>query len=322
MFDFVRKHTKLMMGMMFLLIIPSFVLFGIDGYSNMGEKGPPVAQVAGLEITQSQWDAAHKDEVDRARESMPTLDVKLLDTPQMRYATLERMVRDRVLLAAAEKLKLVTTNGRLARDLESNPSIASLRLPDGRLDMERYRQLLAAQGMTPEMFESRVRADLSTRQVMLGLTGSSFTPAAEADIALNALFQRREIQLAEFNPVGFAGRVAVSDADLTTFYKDNESLFRAPEQADIEYLVLDLDAIRKTLTVNPDELKSYYEQNAARLSGQEERRASHILLSAPKSAPAGERQKTRVKAEELLATVRKNPDSFADVARNRKAPVL
>ncbi len=315
MFDFVRKHTKLMMGVMFLLIIPSFVLFGIDGYTNMREKGAPVAHVAGLEITQSQWDAAHKEEVDRARESMPTLDVKLLDTPQMRYATLERMVRDRVLLAAAEKLKLVTTDGRLARDLQRNPSIASLRLPDGRLDVERYRQLLAAQGMTPEMFEARVRADLSTRQVMLGLTESSFTPAAEADIALNALFQRREIQLAQFNPSGFAGRVSVSDADVDAFYKSNETLFRAPEQADIEYVVLDLDAIRKTLVINPDELKSYYEQNAVRLSGQEERRASHILLSAPKAAPAADRQKARAKVEELLVAVRKNPDSFADVAR-------
>jgi len=315
MFDFVRKHTKIMMGLMFLLIIPSFVLFGIDGYTNMRQKGAPVAQVAGLDITQSEWDAAHKDEVDRARESMPTLDVKLLDTPQMRYATLERMVRDRVLLAAAEKLKLVTTDGRLARDLERNPTIASLRLPDGRLDMERYRQLLASQGMSPEMFEARVRADLSTRQVMLGVTGSGFTPAAEADIALNALFQRREVQLAKFNPSDFASRVTVSDADLEAFYKRNEALFQAPEQADIEYLVLDLDAIRKTLTLDPQEVKSYYDQNATRLSGQEERRASHILLSAPQTAPAADRQKARAKAEELLAAVRKNPDSFADVAR-------
>ena len=29
MFEFVRKHTKLMMGLMFILIIPSFVMFGV-----------------------------------------------------------------------------------------------------------------------------------------------------------------------------------------------------------------------------------------------------------------------------------------------------
>lgn len=30
MFDFVRKHTKIMMALMFLLIIPAFVLVGVD----------------------------------------------------------------------------------------------------------------------------------------------------------------------------------------------------------------------------------------------------------------------------------------------------
>ena len=37
MFDIFRKHTKIMMMVMFLLIIPSFVLFGIDGYNRMSE---------------------------------------------------------------------------------------------------------------------------------------------------------------------------------------------------------------------------------------------------------------------------------------------
>jgi len=33
MFDFVRKHTRIMQFLLFLLIFPSFVLFGIDGYN-------------------------------------------------------------------------------------------------------------------------------------------------------------------------------------------------------------------------------------------------------------------------------------------------
>ena len=60
MFDYVRKHTKIMMGLLFLLIIPSFVLFGIDGYNRFREKGQAVALVGGHEITQAEWDAAHK----------------------------------------------------------------------------------------------------------------------------------------------------------------------------------------------------------------------------------------------------------------------
>ena len=315
MFDFVRKHTRIMQFLLFLLIFPSFVLFGLEGYNRAQNKGSPVARVDGVDITQAEWDFAHKNEVDRVRESMPTLDVKLLESPEARYATLERLVRDRVLAAAATKLKLVTPDARLARDLQQNPTIASLKRPDGSLDMERYRQLLAAQGMSPEMFEAQVRADLSSRQVLAGVSGSGFAPAADANLALSALLQRREVQVARFNPGDFSAKVTVSDADIEAFYKQNPALFQAPEQATIEFVVLDLDTIKKTLVINEADLRTYFEQNAARLSGQEERRASHILINAPKTASADDRKKARAKADELLAAARKSPDSFADLAR-------
>lgn len=315
MFDLVRKHTKIMMGLMFLLIIPSFVLFGLEGYNRAQNKGTAVARVDGLDITQAEWDFAHKNEVDRVRESMPTLDVKLLESPEARYATLERLVRDRVLAAAATKLKLVTPDARLARDLQQNPTIASLRKPDGALDMDRYRQLLATQGMSPEMFEAQVRADLSSRQVLAGVSGSGFAPAADANLALSALLQRREVQVARFMPADFSAKVVVSDGDIEAFYQQNPALFQAPEQATIEFVVLDLETIKKSLVVNEADLRTYYEQNAGRLSGQEERRASHILINAPKTTSAEDRKKARAKAEEVLGSARRSPDSFADLAR-------
>lgn len=315
MFDYVRKHTKLMMGLLFLLIIPSFVLFGIDGYKRFHEKGAAVARVGGSDITQSEWDGAHKMEADRLRAVMPTLDAQLLDSPQARYATLERMVRDRVLVQAAEDARLVASDARLARELQANPAIAALRKPDGSLDVERYRQLVGSQGMTPEMYEARLRQDLTVRQVEAALAQSGLAAPALADLTLNAYFERREVQLARFGAADFAAKVNPSDADIEAYYQANQAQFRAPERARIEYLVLDLEAVKKTVSVSEQDLKTYYEQNAARLSGTEERRASHILLAAAKDAPAAERDKARARAEELLAQVRKAPDSFAEVAR-------
>jgi peptidyl-prolyl cis-trans isomerase D len=301
--------------MLFILIVPSFALFGIDGYNRFRQQGEAVAEVDGQPITQPEWDAAHKVEVDRLRASMPSLDPKLLDSPEAKYATLERLVRDRVLAVASEKSKLTTSDKRLARDLQDNPSIAALRRPDGSLDMERYRQLVGSQGMTPEMFEARVRADLSVRQVIQGIAGTGFASNSAADAALNAYFERREVQLARFNTAEFAARVTLTDADIERFYKDNPGLFQAPEQANIEYVVLDLDGIKKGIAVSDADLKTYYEQNSARMSGQEERRASHILIASPKTAGAADRQKAKARADELQAQVTKAPDSFGEVAK-------
>ena len=323
MFDFVRKHTKILMAVMFLLIIPAFVLVGVDGYQRMNESGAAVAKVASRSITQLQWDAAHKNEVDRLRAQMPGLDAKMLESPQARYETLERLVREAVLEEAMADSQLFVSDARLAKELQQNPAIADLRKPDGQLDMERYRALVASQGLTPDGFEARVRQDISVRQVQSGLVNSAFAPKGVADMALNAFFERRDVQIARFKPADFADKIKLTDADVEAYYKANSVLFQAPETVDVEYLVLDLDAVKKTITVAEADLRTYFEQNAARTDAKEERRASHILINAPKDMKAAERQKAKEAAQQLLLKVTEKPDSFAATASKfHKTPDL
>ena len=315
MFEYVRKHTRIMQLMLFILIFPAFALVGIDGYSRFNDKGTTVAVVDGQNITQPQWDEAHKQEVERLRQSMPNLDPKLLDSAEAKYATLERLVRDRVLAAAAVKQHLSTSDQRLARDLSENPSIAALRNPDGSLDIERYKVLVGSQGLSPEGFENRVRQDLSSRQVLAGVSATGLNSSALADQTLASYFERREVQLLRLSTAEYAAKATPTDDQLDQFYKANPQLFQAPESASIEYLVLDLEAAKKGIVLKAEDVKVYYDQNAARLSGQEERRASHILITAPKNAPAAERSAAKAKAESLLAEVKAAPASFADVAK-------
>jgi peptidyl-prolyl cis-trans isomerase D len=58
MFDFVRKHTKIMQFLLFLLIFPSFVLFGLEGYQPHARKRAVVATVNGTDILQPELDNA------------------------------------------------------------------------------------------------------------------------------------------------------------------------------------------------------------------------------------------------------------------------
>ncbi|WP_066271547.1 SurA N-terminal domain-containing protein [Hydrogenophaga palleronii] len=315
MFDTIRNHKKYLMGFLMILIIPSFVLFGIEGYTRFNESGAPVAKVDGQDITKAEWDQAHQQESQRLREAMPSLDARVLDSDGARYATLERLVRQRLLAAAAGKLNLYTSDARLARDLQQNEAIAALRKPDGSLDVEAYRQLVGRQGMTPEMFEARVRADLSQRQVSQGILASAFAPNALAGVSLDAFFERREVRVARFAATDFAAQVKPTDADIEAFYNTNQALFQAPEQAEIEYLVLDAAALQSNQSLNDADVRTYYEQNVSRLSGVEERRARHILLTVPAGASDEDKAAIRKRAEDLLAQVRAKPDSFAELAK-------
>lgn len=314
MFEFFRTHTRLLLALLVLLIIPSFVFLGMDGYTRMREgANQPVATLQGQKITQAEWDNAHRNQVERIRRQMPNVDPALLDSPQFRQETLDSLIRENVLLRAADKLHLVTSDERLQRMFVADPQFAFLRNADGSVN----RDVLAAQGMSSEMFAQRLRQDFSVRQVLAGIGGSAFATDAVAASAFDALLQQRELQFQRFDPRTYSAGISPTDAELEAYYAEpaNAERYRAPEQASIEYLVLDLASIEKGITVSDDDLRKYYTENAARFSTPEERRASHILVKADAGAKPEERAAAKAKAEAILARVKAKPASFADEAR-------
>ena len=73
MLESLRKHSKFVMILLFLLIIPSFIFFGVD-QSYFSVASPTVARVDGQEITQNDWDNMHRYESDRLRAENPNID--------------------------------------------------------------------------------------------------------------------------------------------------------------------------------------------------------------------------------------------------------
>lgn len=313
MFDFFRKHTKLLMVVLFLLVIPSFVLFGLEQYSDGSTTGgEDVAVVDGKAITRPEWDARHRLEADRMREQLQGMDPALLDSDEARYATLERMVRERVLLGAAADANMTVSDDRLARMFAQDPGIASFRDAEGKFDRQRF---ILTTGRTPEQYEAGIRSELAMQQLVAGVASTPLAAHTQADLALNAIYAGREIQVARFEPKDFAAKVTLTDAELESYFKSHPERYQAPEQASIEYLVLDLEAAKKNVSLNEADLQSYYAQNKDRFGTPEERQGSHILIAAARDGDAAEREKAKARAAELLAELRQAPASFGEVAR-------
>ncbi|MBL8334205.1 MAG: SurA N-terminal domain-containing protein [Rubrivivax sp.] len=312
MFDFVRSHSRLMLGLMVLLIFPSFVFFGVQGYSRFtDESAAPAAVVDGRSITRAEWEAAHKRQVERMRQQMPGVSVSMFETPEFKQQTLDQLVQESVLRTAAVQMHLAPGDERLKRLFLSDPSLAPFRNPDGTVNKD----VLASQQMNSEMFAERLRSDFAMQQVLGGVRESGFVSKASAAAGLDALLQRREIQIERFDPQAYIAKVSPTDADLEAYHKANEREFTAPEQASIEYVLLDLATLGRDIPLPEAELRKYYDENIARYTAAEERRASHILIKADKSAPSGDRDKAKARAQALLDQVRKAPGSFADLAR-------
>ena len=315
MFDFVRQHKRVLQFVLVLLVFPSFVFFGIQGYTRMDDSTNKVASVDGADITQAEWDNAFRFQVEQIRARNPQVDAAMLDTPQARAQVLEQLVRERVLFTAAQRLHLNPSDERLRRAFAEDPQFASLRNPDGTANHE----ALAQQGLSAASFAERLRQNMALRQVTQPITGSALAPEAAASAALGSLFQQREVQIAKFEAKDYSAKATADDAEIKAFYDDaaNATQFMAPEIVSIEYVVLDRAELAKGISIAADEVQRFYDDpaQAARFTAAEERHARHILVKVDKSASADDKAKAKARAQGLLEQVQKNRAGFADIAR-------
>src|SRR5512139_1482409 len=123
MFDSIRSHRRWLMFFMLVLIFPSFVFFGIQGYNSFVSGEGALATVDGVPITQQEFDFAQRERVERLRQQFgPEFDPKMLDTQDGRAAILDGLIIDRALSREVERGNLIVTNDQLRRVLANVPA--------------------------------------------------------------------------------------------------------------------------------------------------------------------------------------------------------
>ena len=313
MFDFVRNNKRVMQGLLLVLIVPSFVLVGVESYQNRGDAAAGVATVAGQKVTQQEWEEAQRRQIDQARQMMgEQFDQKLFDTPEAKQAVLNNLVAERAINAEIARSNMTVSDAALARQIADIPG---LRKPDGSFDMEQYKSLLAAQGMTPAMFDQRMRRDLTVQQLAGSIQLTAFAPRTVSTRLSDINDQEREVQELLFPVAQYLPQVKVTDEMVKAYYDKNAALFTVPEQVKAEYVVLDADAVASQVQVSDAEITDYYNKNLKAYTTPEQRTASHILINLARDAKPADQAAAKAKAESVLAEVRKNPANFAEIAR-------
>jgi peptidyl-prolyl cis-trans isomerase D len=313
MLEFIRTHRRLMQFMLLLIILPSFAFVGLESYTGMGNTDGALAKVAGQTVGQAEFENAQRQQAERLRQMYgDQFDAKLLDTPEARRGVLDNIVAQKSMSAEAARKEIVVPDAKLQQAILSIPELVG---PDGKFDGERYKSLLGAQGMTPAMYEARLRQDMAVQAVNAAVQGSAFAPKTVSARLSDLAEQERSVQSIDFKAADQVAQVKVTDEMLKAYYDRNAAAFQVPESARIEYVVLNAAAVSGQTTVTDADIKSYYDQNQKRYSVAEQRRASHILINALKDAPAAEKKAARARADALLVELRADPTKFAALAK-------
>ncbi|GAB5604954.1 SurA N-terminal domain-containing protein [Sideroxyarcus sp. TK5] len=310
MFDFVHERKRVVQVVLALIILP-FALWGLDSYQNSGDVGV-VATVNDTKIGQAEFEDALMQQRRRMQElAGENFDPALFDRPEIKRSVLEGLATQHLLLANAKEAGLTVSDEQIAQIIAGVGAFQK----DGRFDKQMYEAALRAQGMTPQLFEYRVRQDILNRQLTDVYAQNGFAADTTADTLIRLNEQQRVVSVATLAMDAFLKGVSVADAEVRKYYEQNPQQFELPERAQVDYVVFSADALADKIDPAAAEVKSYYEEHLAEFSTQEQRQAAHILIAVPTQAGDAEKQAARQQAEQLLADVKSAPAKFAALAK-------
>ncbi len=314
MFESIRNHRRWLMVILLLLVFPSFVFFGLEGYTRFMQADNSVAKVGRTSISEQELENAMRNRVDQLRQQFgASIDPRMIDTPETRKLMLDQLLDQRVLEAEMRKSNIVASDQLLRDTIQGFPEVQK----DGKFDYETYRSLLTARGSNEQTFEARMRGELAQDRVGASVSNSVLIPKQLLDRLIIANEQTVQVQEQLFKKEGFVDQVASDDAALKKFYEENKKQFETTEKISAEYVILSSQSLASGVAVSADEIKSFYDQNQLKYASQEQRRASHILINATKDAKDADKQAARKQAEEILAQVKADPAAFARIAKEK-----
>lgn len=311
MFDIVRNNKKFVQVFLALITLP-FAFWGIDSYVRNAGGNEYVATVGDSKISVAEFQQTLRQQQERMRGMLGAqFNPAMLETPEMRRALVDTLINQHLLMEYAKAEHIALSNEQLASFITSIPALQE----GGKFSRERYEAAVAAQGMTKEAFEARVRQELSLRQAAQAIGEAELMPKTSEAQWLATMLEQREVSQFDLKPEAYESQVKLAADAVKNYYDNNRKQFETPEQVRFEYVVLSQQAFAQQSAPTDAEIKAWYDSHQDSFKTPEERRASHILILAEKDAKPEAVKAAQEKAASILAQVKKNPADFAKLAK-------
>ena len=291
-----------------ILVIP-FALVGVNSYFTSSADNI-VAKVNETEISSNDFNQSFSNYRRRMQSIMgAAYDPVQFDQLIVRREHLDNLIDQELITQAAQSLGLDVDDATLAEEIRNIPAFQV----EGQFNADVYQSRLLSQGMTPNQFQSEMRAQFVITELPKSIAESSFATSAEVKDLVGLLDQKRDFN-AVLVPADSAELVPeFSDDEIAAWHDSHSNDYQSQEQVIIEYVELDAAFLPVGIPPEEDFLRGQFEAQEARFISPEQRQVSHILIEVAADSSEAEIETARQTAEDLSRRAQDGED-FAMLA--------
>ncbi len=311
MFDLFRsrqKAVRYILSGILLLIAVSMVVTLIPGYGSSSATSADdqvLADVGNAKIM------AQEIARDAQRILGGRMPADMIETYLPQF--IDSRIQQRALIYEFERMGITATDDEVLSDLMGQfPQL----FQNGALTATGKQQLegmLAQQGMTLQDMIDATRSDVILVKIQnLEYEAAVVTPK-EVDEELSRRYEKAKIRYIAFPPAKFHDQVKPSEAEVKAYFDAHRGQYIEPEKHSFQVVVIDQDAIAKSIAVSDADLRAAYSRNMDNYRMPERVHVRHILVKTLDKSDA-EKKQLLAKAEDVLKQVKAGGD-FGELAK-------
>jgi len=290
-------------------VIVTFALAGVSSYLGSG-SAQSAATVNGVDISTQALENQVRTDRSRLESQQGESFAVRWEQPefqnQVRQQSLNTLVAQNLLQQMTNDLALRIGDEKIRGYIFAMQEFQT----DGVFNDERYISLLRQNGMTPAQFVERLRTDFAQQQLTDALVNSEFSLPNEVQQLAALQNQQRELSQLIVPASKFARDVVVTDAEVNSYYEDSKAFFQTPQQASVDYILVDMKNISAGMELDADAAENYYNEHSSSYAQEDKRKVAHILVAFNDDESAAQE-----KAQALLTQIQSGAD-FAELAKS------
>ncbi|MDX1483131.1 MAG: peptidyl-prolyl cis-trans isomerase [Alphaproteobacteria bacterium] len=295
---------KILLG----LLIVAFAIWGINDVF-LGERDPAVAKVGGVKIPRSEADQALRDELNRLRPVLGSIDRDTAFRMGLAAQVLNRLVNRTAINLGAHDLGIAVSDQMVSRMIRSDRRFHD---SHGHFNRNLFYQALSNANMTEAYYVASLKESMASEQLNGVISANVPVPKALVDPLVRFRSEERSARTVLVQPAPLGQQRDPTAQELEAFYKANTQRFMAPELRSVTFVHIDPAELAKEIQVSEERIKAAYQQRRDEFTLRDRRKVSQVVFRTQSAAQAAA---AAVKAGKALAEVAKEDGKSLKVVK-------